>query len=107
MSEIIKNIIKEVGTDISGEWVMTENVEKIAMQIIKECAKAADKNVYTAAYNTYQYNYSLVKQLAEPPLNSKNYSSINCTKAPLEYTSKLKPSYSILQHFKIDEKNIL
>lgn len=105
MNEIIKNIISEVGTDISGKWVMTENVEKIAMQIIKECAKAADKNVYTAAY-TYQYNYSSINQLAEP-LNLENYSSIDFTKAPPEYTSKLKPSYKILQHFKIDENNIL
>lgn len=103
MSEIIKNIICEVGTDISGKWVMTENVEKIALQIIKECAKAADKNVYPSAYNAYQYNYSLINQLAEPPINSKNYSSIDCTKAPPEYRLKLKPSFSILQHFGIEE----
>ena len=37
MSERIKELIKEVGTDVSGKWMNTDNAEKFAELIIQEC----------------------------------------------------------------------
>ena len=37
MSERIKELIKQVGTDVSGKWMNVDNVEKFANLIIQEC----------------------------------------------------------------------
>ena len=37
MSERIKELIKEVGTDVSGKWMNVDNAEKLAELIIQEC----------------------------------------------------------------------
>jgi hypothetical protein len=42
MSERIKELIKQVGTDVSGKWVAIANSEKLAELIIRECAKVAN-----------------------------------------------------------------
>jgi hypothetical protein len=42
MSERIKELIKQVGTDVSGKWVGVANSEKLAELIIRECAKVAN-----------------------------------------------------------------
>jgi hypothetical protein len=42
MNERIKELIKEVGTDVSGKWMNIDNTEKLAELIVKECAKVAD-----------------------------------------------------------------
>jgi hypothetical protein len=41
MSELIKELIKQVGTDVSGKWMNVDNVEKFANLIIFECIKIA------------------------------------------------------------------
>jgi hypothetical protein len=41
MSERIKELIKQVGTDVSGKWMNVDNVEKFANLIIFECIKIA------------------------------------------------------------------
>ena len=42
MSERIKELIKQVGTDVSGKWMNVDNLEKFAELIVKECAEIAD-----------------------------------------------------------------
>ena len=42
MSERIKELIKEVGTDVSGKWMNVDNTEKLAELIVRECADIAD-----------------------------------------------------------------
>lgn len=37
MNNKIKEVIKEVGTDVSGKWVSIANVEKIVQMIILQC----------------------------------------------------------------------
>ena len=37
MNELIKEMIKQVGTDVSGKWMNVDNVEKFANLIIQEC----------------------------------------------------------------------
>ena len=46
MSELIKELIKQVGTDVSGKWMNVDNVEKFANLIIQECNKL-NKQVLT------------------------------------------------------------
>ena len=42
MSERIKELIKQVGTDVSGKWMNVDNSEEFANLIIQECIKIAD-----------------------------------------------------------------
>jgi hypothetical protein len=40
----VKDLIRKVGTDVSGKWVGIGNVEMFAELLIKECAGIAAKN---------------------------------------------------------------
>jgi hypothetical protein len=37
MSERIRELIKQVGTDVSGKWMNVDNVEKLAELIVLDC----------------------------------------------------------------------
>ena len=37
MNERIRELIKQVGTDVSGKWMNVDNSEKLAELIVKEC----------------------------------------------------------------------
>ena len=39
MNEIIKEFMKQSGTDTSGKWMGVENAEKFAELIVRECAE--------------------------------------------------------------------
>ena len=43
MNERIKELIKQVGTDVSSKWMSVDNTEKFAELIVRECAEIADK----------------------------------------------------------------
>jgi len=47
MSELIKEMIKQVGTDVSGKWMNVDNSEKFAELIIRECMS----NLYVNGYD--------------------------------------------------------
>jgi hypothetical protein len=42
MSEKIKELIKEVGTDVSGKWMNVDSATKFAELIVRECANQVD-----------------------------------------------------------------
>ena len=42
MSERIKELIEQVGTDVSGKWMDVDNSEKLAELIVLKCAEIAD-----------------------------------------------------------------
>ncbi len=42
MNNRIKELITQVGTDVSGKWMNVDNLEKFAELIVKECAEIAD-----------------------------------------------------------------
>ena len=42
MSNRLKELIKQVGTDVSGKWMNVDNAEKLAELIVKECVEIAD-----------------------------------------------------------------
>jgi hypothetical protein len=37
MNERVKELIKQVGTDVSGKWMNVDNSEKLAELIVREC----------------------------------------------------------------------
>lgn len=43
MEEKIKEIIKRVGTDISGKWMSIDQAKKFAQIMVEECLVAVDK----------------------------------------------------------------
>ena len=43
MSERIKELIKQIGTDVSGKWMSVDNTEKFAELIVEECGEIAYK----------------------------------------------------------------
>jgi len=47
MSELIKELIKQVGTDVSGKWMNVDNSEKFAELIVRECMS----NLYVNGYD--------------------------------------------------------
>lgn len=42
MNNRIKELIKQVGTDVSGKWMDVDNSEKLAELIVLKCAEIAD-----------------------------------------------------------------
>ena len=47
MSERLKELIKQVGTDVSGKWMNVDNSEKFAELIVRECMS----NLYVNGYD--------------------------------------------------------
>jgi hypothetical protein len=43
MSERIKELIKQVGTDVSGKWMNVDNSEKLAELIVLECCEVLEQ----------------------------------------------------------------
>jgi hypothetical protein len=42
MNNRIKELIEQVGTDVSGKWMNVDNSEKFAELIVRKCADIAD-----------------------------------------------------------------
>ena len=42
MNDRIEELVKQVGTDVSGKWMNVDNVEKFAELIVQECADLVD-----------------------------------------------------------------
>jgi hypothetical protein len=42
MSERIKELIKEVGTDVSGKWMNVDNIEKLAELIVAKMLQTCE-----------------------------------------------------------------
>ena len=63
MSERIKDLIKQVGTDISGKWVGVANSEKLAELIVQECIEINKQelafNAFERLMNKYQDHFGI------------------------------------------------
>jgi hypothetical protein len=42
MNNRIKELIEQVGTDVSGKWMNVDNLEKLAEFIVLKCAEIAN-----------------------------------------------------------------
>jgi len=42
MNEQIRELINQVGTDVSGKWISVDNAEKLAELIVAECLGIVD-----------------------------------------------------------------
>jgi hypothetical protein len=67
MSERIKELIKQVGTDVSGKWVGVANSEKLAELIVQECILTIQMGITRDGHNTEKYFRSIkhIKQIKE------------------------------------------
>ena len=45
MNERIRELLQQVGTDVSGKWISVDNAEKLAELIIRESVAVADDYV--------------------------------------------------------------
>ena len=46
MNSQIQNLIKQVGTDVSGKWVAVDDVNVIAELIVQQCATVIEQNLF-------------------------------------------------------------
>jgi hypothetical protein len=46
MNSQIQNLIKQVGTDVSGKWISVDNVNIIAELIVEECTTVIERNLF-------------------------------------------------------------
>ena len=67
MSERIKELIKQVGTDVSGKWVGVANSEKLAELIVQECILTIQMGITRDGHDTEKYQRSIkhIKQIKE------------------------------------------
>ena len=67
MSERIKELIKQVGTDVSGKWIGIENSEKLAELIVQECILTIQMGITRDGHNTEKYQRSIkhIKEIRE------------------------------------------
>ena len=59
MSERIKELIEQVGTDVSGKWMNVDNVEKFAELIVRECILTIQMGITRDGHNTEKYLRSI------------------------------------------------
>jgi hypothetical protein len=59
MSERIRELIKQVGTDVSGKWVGVANSEKLAELIVQECILTIQMGITRDGHNTEKYQRSI------------------------------------------------
>ena len=67
MSEKIKELIKQVGTDVSGKWMNVDNAEKLAELIVQECILTIQMGITRDGHDTEKYQRSIkhIKQIKE------------------------------------------
>jgi len=65
--EIVENLIKQVGTDVSGRWMNVRDVEKLIEITVRECIKSIDQTPTHCAYTTY--DLSIVKCTLEKSID--------------------------------------
>jgi hypothetical protein len=67
MSERIKELIKQVGTDVSGKWMNVVNSEKLAELIVRECILTIQMGITRDGHNTEKYQRSIkhIKEIRE------------------------------------------
>ena len=59
MSERLKELIKQVGTDVSGKWMNVDNSEKLAELIVRKCADIADTAEPYKAYDLIKQRFGV------------------------------------------------
>jgi hypothetical protein len=55
----IQNLIKQVGTDVSGKWIAVDNVNTIAELIVQECLANLYLNGYDDAMNQVKQHFGV------------------------------------------------
>jgi hypothetical protein len=60
MNDIIKELMKHVGTDTSGKWMGIDHAEKFAELIVRECMDVVSKKCASpTAYQALMEHWSI------------------------------------------------
>ena len=59
METKLQNLVKQVGTDVSGKWISTEKVEQLADLIVKEFMYNLYLNGYDDAMNQVREHFGM------------------------------------------------
>jgi len=67
MSERVRELIKQVGTDVSGKWMNIDNAEKLTELIVRECILTIQMGITRDGHNTEKYQRSIkhIKEIKE------------------------------------------
>ena len=67
MNNRIKELINQVGTDVSGKWMNIDNSEKFAELIVQECILTIQMGITRDGHDTEKYQRSIkhIKQIKE------------------------------------------
>jgi hypothetical protein len=59
MSNDIKHLINQVGTDVSGKWIAVDKIDQLAELIIRECMYNLYLNGYDDALNQVKEHFGI------------------------------------------------
>ena len=59
MNELIKELIKEAGTDVSGKWMNVDSSHKFAKLIVQECMANLHLHGYDDAMNQVKQHFGV------------------------------------------------
>lgn len=59
METKLQDLVKQVGTDVSGKWIATEKAEQLADLIVKECMYNLYLNGYDDAMNQVKEHFGI------------------------------------------------
>jgi hypothetical protein len=52
METKLQNLVKQVGTDVSGKWIAVDKIDQLAESIVRECMEVVSKKCASpTAYN--------------------------------------------------------
>jgi len=57
METKIHNLVRQLGTDVSGKWIATEKVDQIAIMIIHDCMELNKKELSFSAFELMMNKY--------------------------------------------------
>jgi hypothetical protein len=49
METKLQNLVKQVGTDVSGKWIAVDKIDQLAESIVRECMKLNSKELSITA----------------------------------------------------------
>jgi hypothetical protein len=59
MSKDIKQLINQVGTDVSGKWIAVDKIDQLAELIIRECMSNLYLNGYDDALDQVKEHFGI------------------------------------------------
>jgi hypothetical protein len=67
METKLQDLVKQVGTDVSGKWIAVDRIDQLANLIVRECILTIQMGITRDGHNTEKYLRSMkhIKQIKE------------------------------------------